>query len=335
MVRRVSVGRRAGHRHGGSVRVLPAVVLPGRRRAGRLRPGRPGAGQARAPRRPQAHRADPGLGRAAAGGRSGTETRRPGRADRRGVRGARAPPLHRASAGPPAGALQKPLTCPPPNAGKKENPTRRESAVSASTRARGSSSWPARSSPASWRRPAPGRAGSWSRWALRPAPAPAAPAPRYRSCCWRAQCDRDRHRHEDHSPAELRGLPRPRQRGLQRGRQPALVGELAQQNAAAMAAQASTVIRDLQAVVPAVMRRVAPGGFPPGAPSEPCVPVDPAHGSSKPRGRFRIGAVVPGSCAGGRRARAGRRRGRGVSVHRPAGWACRGRRGSWLLSPCG
>jgi hypothetical protein len=36
------------------------------------------------------------------------------------------------------------------------------------------------------------------------------------------------------------------------------------------------------------------------APSEPCVPVIPAHGSSKPRGRFRTEAVVPVSCAGGR-----------------------------------
>ncbi len=44
---------------------------------------------------------------------------RPGRADRRGVRGARAPPLRRASAGPPAGAFQKPLTCPPPSAGRR------------------------------------------------------------------------------------------------------------------------------------------------------------------------------------------------------------------------
>ena len=37
----------------------------------------------------------------------------------RGVRGARAPPLHRASAGPPPGALQKPLTCPPASAGRR------------------------------------------------------------------------------------------------------------------------------------------------------------------------------------------------------------------------
>ena len=41
-----------------------------------------------------------------------------GRAHRRGVRGARAPPLHRAGAGPP-GALQKPLTHPPPSAGRR------------------------------------------------------------------------------------------------------------------------------------------------------------------------------------------------------------------------
>ena len=116
MVRRVTRGRRAGHRHRGGVRVLPAVVLPGRRRAGRLRAGRAGAGQARAPRRPQAHRAGPGLGRAAAGGRSRPQGRRAGRSHRRGVRGARAPPLHRASAGPPPGALQKPLTHPPASA---------------------------------------------------------------------------------------------------------------------------------------------------------------------------------------------------------------------------
>ena len=50
MVRRVKRGRRAGHRDGGGVRVLPAVVLPGGRRPGRLRAGRAGAGQARAPR---------------------------------------------------------------------------------------------------------------------------------------------------------------------------------------------------------------------------------------------------------------------------------------------
>ena len=50
---------------------------------------------------------------AAAGGRSRPEASRPDRAHRRTVRGARAPPLHRASAGPPAGAFQKPLTHPP------------------------------------------------------------------------------------------------------------------------------------------------------------------------------------------------------------------------------
>ena len=63
MVRRVTRGRRAGDRDRGGVRVLPAVVLPGRRRPGRIRAGGAGAGQARAPRRPQAHRADPRLGR--------------------------------------------------------------------------------------------------------------------------------------------------------------------------------------------------------------------------------------------------------------------------------
>src|SRR6266568_5560463 len=46
-------GRRAGHRHSGSVRILPPVVLPGSRCPGRLRAGGAGAGQARTPRRPQ------------------------------------------------------------------------------------------------------------------------------------------------------------------------------------------------------------------------------------------------------------------------------------------
>ena len=55
----------------------------------------------------------------AAGGRSRPEASRPGRAHRRGVRGARAPPLHRTSAGPPPGALQKPLTHPPASAGRR------------------------------------------------------------------------------------------------------------------------------------------------------------------------------------------------------------------------
>src|SRR5262249_51234560 len=40
--------------------------------------------------------------------------------------------------------------------------------------------------------------------------------------------------------------------------------------------------------------RVAPGGCPPGAPSEPCVPVSPAHGSSKPRGRRKVRCWFPG-----------------------------------------
>src|ERR1019366_1807946 len=113
-------GRRAGHRRGGGVRVLPAVVLPGSRGASRVRAGRTGAGQARAPRRPQAHRADPRLGRGAAGSRSRPEAGRPGRAHRRAVRRARAPPLHRARAGPLQGALQKPLTHHPPNAGRRK-----------------------------------------------------------------------------------------------------------------------------------------------------------------------------------------------------------------------
>ena len=78
-----------------------------------------GAGQARAPRRPQAHRRDPRLGRGTAGSRSRPQASRPDRAHRRGVRGARAPPLHRASAGPPPGALQKPLTHPPPSTNRR------------------------------------------------------------------------------------------------------------------------------------------------------------------------------------------------------------------------
>jgi hypothetical protein len=110
MVRRVSVD-------GAPVTATAAAF--GYSRPSYYRVGRLGAGQARAPQRPQAHRADPDLGRTAAGGRSGAETRRPGRADRRGIRGARAPPLHRASAGPPPGALQKPLTCPSPSAGRR------------------------------------------------------------------------------------------------------------------------------------------------------------------------------------------------------------------------
>ena len=81
-------------------------------------------GQARTPRRPQAHRADPRLGRTAAGGRSRPQSRRAGRAHRRRVRGARAPPFHRASAGPPPGALQKPLTHPPPGTNRNRRRTR-------------------------------------------------------------------------------------------------------------------------------------------------------------------------------------------------------------------
>jgi hypothetical protein len=75
--------------------------------------------------------------------------------------------------------------------------------------------------------------------------------------------DRDRHRHDHHTPAELWERPRPRQRRLQRGRQPALVGQLPQQDAAAVPGQAGTVISNLQAVVPAVMlpgeERSSPG----------------------------------------------------------------------------
>ena len=45
----------------------------------------------------QAHRGDPGLGRAGAGRRPRTAASRPGRADRGELRRARAPPVHRAS----------------------------------------------------------------------------------------------------------------------------------------------------------------------------------------------------------------------------------------------
>src|SRR6202050_3380881 len=41
----------------------------------------------------------------------------------------------------------------------------------------------------------------------------------------------------------------------------------------------------IQAVKAYERRRVAPAGFPARAPSEPCVPLVAAHGSSKPRGR--------------------------------------------------
>src|SRR5829696_3119860 len=68
-------------------------------------------------------------------------------------------------------------------------------------------------------------------------------------------------------------------------------------------------------------------------PSEPCVPLVAAHGSSKPRGRFRF--AVLGSCLGGRGARGGRRRGRGGFGHRPVSLVPRGAGGSWRLSPAG
>ena len=51
MVRQGQGRRRPGHRGGRGVRVLPAVVLPGGRRAGALRAGGAGAGPARAARR--------------------------------------------------------------------------------------------------------------------------------------------------------------------------------------------------------------------------------------------------------------------------------------------
>ena len=79
-----------------------------------IRAGRARARQARAAPGAQAHRGDPGLGRAGAGRRPRTAASRPGRADRGELRRARAPPVHRASAGPAPGTpLQKPLTYPP------------------------------------------------------------------------------------------------------------------------------------------------------------------------------------------------------------------------------
>jgi hypothetical protein len=78
-----------------------------------------------------------------------------------------------------------------------------------------------------------------------------------------ARRDRDRDGHDHHAPAQLRELPCSRQRRLQCGCQPALVGQLPQQDAAAVPGQAGTVISDLQAVVPAVMlhgeERSSPG----------------------------------------------------------------------------
>jgi hypothetical protein len=67
------------------------------------------------------------------------------------------------------------------------------------------------------------------------------------------QRDRDRHRHDNHTPAELRERPRPRQRTLQRGRQPALIGQLPQQHRAAVPHQARPVPGDFQAMIPAVI----------------------------------------------------------------------------------
>ena len=97
----------------------PAYYAGGRR-AGVLRAGRAGAGQARAARRHKLTEeilawaeeqlaADPALRPAQLAG-----------PDRGGLRRARAPPLGRASAGPPPGApLQKPLTCPPARCGRR------------------------------------------------------------------------------------------------------------------------------------------------------------------------------------------------------------------------
>ena len=71
------------------------------------------------------HKADrrgPGLGRAAVGRRSRPAPGRAGRTHRRTVRGPRAPPLGRTRAGPPAGAVQKPLTPPPTTANRSSCP---------------------------------------------------------------------------------------------------------------------------------------------------------------------------------------------------------------------
>ena len=85
MVRKVEGRRRPGHRGRRGVRLLPPRLLRRGRRAGVLRAGRAGARQARAARRPQAHRGDPRLGRGAAG-------RRPRRCARRSCRtGSRRP----------------------------------------------------------------------------------------------------------------------------------------------------------------------------------------------------------------------------------------------------
>ena len=72
----------------------------------------------------QAHRADPRLGRGAAGRRPGAAPGAAAGPDRGRLRRARAPPLGRESAGPPPGApLQKPLTCPPARCGRRMHPS--------------------------------------------------------------------------------------------------------------------------------------------------------------------------------------------------------------------
>ena len=112
--------RRPGHRGRRGVRVLPARVLRGGRRAG-VAPGwkgwcRPGPGRAAPASSPS---------RSSPGPRSSWPptprcARRSWPADRGGLRRARAPPLGRASAGPPPGApLQKPRTCPPARRGRR------------------------------------------------------------------------------------------------------------------------------------------------------------------------------------------------------------------------
>ena len=113
MIRRVSVDGDSVTTAAAAFGLLPALLLRRGRRPGAIRAGRAGPGQARPARRAQAHRRGAGLGRTAVGRRSRLAPGRAGRIHRRTVRGPRAPPLGRTRAGPPAGAVQKPLTQPP------------------------------------------------------------------------------------------------------------------------------------------------------------------------------------------------------------------------------
>ena len=113
--------RRLGHQRRRGVRVLPAFLLRGSRRAGAFRAGGAGARPARAARRAQAHR-----GRSAPGPSSSWPptprcARRPWPGRSRQAFGVRVHPRQRrACAGPLPGApLQKPLTCPPARCGRR------------------------------------------------------------------------------------------------------------------------------------------------------------------------------------------------------------------------